>query len=178
MKKNIPNIITAVRILGAAVLLFIEPLSPAFYIIYTLCGISDAVDGFVARIMKTTSALGAKLDSIADLLFYAVMFLKVFPIMFEVLDLYVWCVGFFALFIRIIIYIFAAVKYHKFSSLHTVFNKISGLMVFLIPYSLKLSFGMYYCLSAAIMSNISALHELLLHLRNKTYGSEKKTAAN
>ncbi len=178
MKKNIPNIITAARIVGAAVLLFIEPLSVPFYMIYSLCGLSDALDGFIARAMKTQSTLGAKLDSIADLTFYAVMFLKVFPTMFEVLDLYVWCVGFAALFIRIISYIFVASKYHKFASLHTVYNKISGLMVFLIPYSLRLTFGMYYCLTAAIMSNIAAIHEFALHLRNRTYGAEKMTHAN
>lgn len=174
MKKNIPNIITAVRILGAAVLLFIEPLSVPFYIIYTVCGISDAVDGFIARIMKTESTLGAKLDSIADLLFYAVMFFKVFPVLFEVLDMYVWCVGICALLIRIVIYVLAAVRFKMFSSLHTVFNKLAGLMVFLIPYSLKFTFGMYYCLSAAIMSNVAAIHELILHLRKKTYPAPKQ----
>lgn len=171
MKKNIANIITAVRILGAAVLLFIEPLTLPFYIIYTACGLSDAVDGFIARALKTQSVLGARLDSIADLTFYAVMFLKVFPRMLEVLDLYVWCVGFAAVAIRLVSYIFVAVKYRKFSSLHTVYNKIAGLMVFLIPYSLNLAFGMYYCLAAAIMSDIAAIHELVLHLRNKTYAS-------
>ncbi len=169
MKKNIPNVITAARIIGAAVLLIIEPLTVEFYIIYTLCGLSDAVDGFIARAMKVVTRLGSKLDSIADLIFYAVMFLKVFPVMFEVLDLYVWFIGLAALFIRIVIYILGAVKYRKFTSLHTVFNKLTGLMVFLIPYSLKTTIGMYYCLSAAIMANISALHELSLHLRNKAY---------
>ena len=114
---NIANIITAVRILGAAVLLFIEPLTLPFYIIYTACGLSDAVDGFIARALKTQSVLGARLDSIADLTFYAVMFLKVFPRMLEVLDLYVWCVGFAAVAIRLVSYIFVAVKYRKFSSL-------------------------------------------------------------
>ena len=73
MKKNIPNIITAVRIIGAAVLLFVEPLVVPFYVIYTLCGLSDAIDGFVARLIGAESALGAKLDSVADLMFYAVM---------------------------------------------------------------------------------------------------------
>ncbi len=169
MKKNIPNFITAARILGAAVLLFIEPMTAWFYMIYTFCGLSDAVDGFIARAMNAVTELGSKLDSIADLLFYAVMFLKLFPIMLEVLDLYVWLVGLSALFIRIVIYILGAAKYKRFTSLHTVLNKITGLMVFLIPYSLKTVIAMYYCLAAAVMANISALHELSLHLRNKAY---------
>ena len=169
MKKNIPNIITAVRIIGAAVLLFVEPLVVPFYVIYTLCGLSDAIDGFVSRLIGAESALGAKLDSVADLMFYAVMFLKVFPVMLTVLELYVWCVGLCALLIRVVIYILAAIKFHKFSSMHTVLNKISGFVVFLIPYFLSTSFGMYYCLLAATIANISAIHELVLHLTGKTY---------
>lgn len=174
MKKNIANIITAVRIFGAAVLLFVEPLTVEFYIIYTACGLSDAVDGFVARAMKTVSSFGSKLDSIADLLFYAVMFLKVFPVLLDMLELYIWLFGISAVAVRIVIYILGAFKYKKFTSLHTIFNKITGLMVFLIPYSLKTAIGMYYCLSAGIMANISAWHELSLHLRNKAY--RQKTA--
>ena len=91
--------------------------------------------------------------------------------MLEVLDLYVWCVGLAAVAIRLVSYIFVAAKYRKFASLHTVYNKIAGLMVFLIPYSLNLAFGMYYCLAAAIVSDIAAIHELILHLRKKTYAS-------
>ena len=56
--KNLPNCISAVRILGTASLLFIEPLSDPFLIVYTLSGITDVLDGFIARKMKTTSELG------------------------------------------------------------------------------------------------------------------------
>ena len=43
---TVPNIITAFRLIGSLVLLlFIPTYSTAFFIIYTLCGISDVVDG-------------------------------------------------------------------------------------------------------------------------------------
>ena len=46
--KRIPNIITALRILGAACLLLCNPAGVAFWVIYGLCGISDMLDGYLA----------------------------------------------------------------------------------------------------------------------------------
>ena len=42
-----------------------KPLSTLFLTIYVLTGISDVLDGAIARKYTTTSELGAKLDSIA-----------------------------------------------------------------------------------------------------------------
>ncbi|MDS1003847.1 CDP-alcohol phosphatidyltransferase family protein [Clostridium sporogenes] len=50
--KNIPNLITMIRILGITVLVFIRPFSEIFFIIYLICGISDILDGMIARKMN------------------------------------------------------------------------------------------------------------------------------
>ena len=71
--KNIPNFITMLRILGTICLFFVEPFTVAFFVIYSLAGITDVLDGFVARRLKATSEFGAKLDSASDLVFYAAM---------------------------------------------------------------------------------------------------------
>ena len=80
---NIPNCITILRIIGTASLIFITPLSVPFFIIYTVSGISDVLDGTIARLTKNETTFGKRLDSIADLAFYAVMLIKIFPIFFE-----------------------------------------------------------------------------------------------
>ena len=90
MKKSLPNYITFCRIIGSILLLFLKPFSIAFFAIYSICGISDLLDGYIARSTKTTSEFGAKLDSIADLSFYAVMFLKIFPTLIDTLPLWLW----------------------------------------------------------------------------------------
>lgn len=79
MKRNAPNFITFLRIIGALWLCFIRPFTTAFYVVYTICGISDMLDGWVARMTGSAGEFGAKLDSIADLLFYSVMLLRIFP---------------------------------------------------------------------------------------------------
>ena len=86
-----PNICTMLRIVGTVGLLLIRPLTLPFYILYTFCGITDVLDGTIARATNSTSEFGARLDSIADLIFYAVMIVKFFPILLEVLPVWMWC---------------------------------------------------------------------------------------
>ena len=71
-----PNICTMLRIVGTVGLLLIRPLTLPFYLLYTFCGITDVLDGTIARATNSTSEFGARLDSIADLIFYAVMIVK------------------------------------------------------------------------------------------------------
>ena len=83
-----PNICTMLRIVGTVGLLLIRPLTLPFYLLYTFCGITDVLDGTIARATNSTSEFGARLDSIADLIFYAVMIVKFFPILLEVLPVW------------------------------------------------------------------------------------------
>ena len=66
------NTVTFSRIAASIVLLFCPVFSPAFYMFYIAAGVSDMLDGFVARKTDTVSNLGARLDTIADFVFVAV----------------------------------------------------------------------------------------------------------
>jgi len=90
MLSMLPNLITSIRILGTFCLLFTKPFTVAFYIIYTISGISDLLDGFVARRLKIESELGAKLDSIADLLFYSISTILILPELYRRLPVIIW----------------------------------------------------------------------------------------
>ena len=78
---TIANGITTLRILGSIALFFIDRTSAAFMIVYTLTGVTDALDGWIARKTGTAGKFGAALDSVADLLFYAVMLVVFFPVL-------------------------------------------------------------------------------------------------
>jgi hypothetical protein len=52
------NTITLFRIAAGIVLLFCPVFSPAFYALYIAAGLSDMLDGFVARKTDTVSKLG------------------------------------------------------------------------------------------------------------------------
>lgn len=91
--KYIANIITAVRIAAAVLMQFTMPLSVPLFVFYTVGGLSDMVDGTLARRLGTAGALGARLDSIADLLFFASAAIKLLPSLWDSLPVYtLWAV--------------------------------------------------------------------------------------
>jgi len=65
---NIPNFLTMIRILLVPVLtiLLIEGKTTAAFAVFILAGISDGLDGFLARMLKQKTLLGAILDPLAD----------------------------------------------------------------------------------------------------------------
>ena len=65
---NIPNSITIARILlvPLTVWLLISSAYDAAFLVFVAAGVSDGVDGYIARRTKTQSALGAYLDPLAD----------------------------------------------------------------------------------------------------------------
>ena len=149
---------------GTAALLLVQPLTPGFYILYTLTGLTDVLDGWVARRTGTASDFGARLDSTADLLFYAVVLWKLFPILYERMPTQIWYAVGGVLLLRLLGYAVAAVRYRRFAALHTGLNKLTGLCVFSIAYLLDspalVPAGCLICLLAAI----AAGQELPLHL--------------
>lgn len=77
--KNLPNFITLSRILSAILILPIRTFSLTFFVIYTYCGVSDIADGILARALRCDDENGARLDSIADIVLYAVTAFKIMP---------------------------------------------------------------------------------------------------
>ena len=84
------NTITLFRIAASIVLLFCPVFSPAFYAFYIAAGLSDMLDGFVARKTDTVSKLGARLDTIADFLLVVVCLIKLLPVLRIPAWLYIW----------------------------------------------------------------------------------------
>lgn len=158
---------TSFRIIGALSLIFFKPFSTVFYIVICLCGISDVADGLIARATKTTSTFGARLDSIADLLFYTITLVKILPTLIERMPTEIWYCVAAVIIIRVSSYIVAAVRFKAFASLHTYLNKLTGLMIFFVPYIIKCSWSVIYCWTLCVVSGISSLTELIYHITKK-----------
>lgn len=131
IKKQLANIITSLRIVCSLFLLLYPLFSVGFYILYLLCGVSDMIDGAIARRMGCTSNVGAKLDTIADLVFTIAAFIKFLPIIHIPCWLWVW-VGGIAI-IKIGNIIWGVIHKHSLISLHSILNKITGVMLFILP---------------------------------------------
>ena len=129
--KNIANYISISRIIMAMVLLLSKTFSKTFYIIYIYCGLSDILDGFLARKYKITSKFGAKIDSVADMLFVGVSLLKILPVIEISIGIYIWII--IIVLIKVFNIILGYMYYKKLTLLHTIANKITGLALFVVP---------------------------------------------
>ena len=125
------NTITFFRIAASIVLLFCPVFSLAFYVFYIAAGFSDMLDGFVARKTDTVSKLGERLDTIADFVFVLVCLIKLLPILSIPAWLYVW-IGIIAL-IKVVNIISGFVVQKRFVPVHSVMNKATGVLLFLLP---------------------------------------------
>lgn len=174
---TVPNCITSLRIIGAAcmALPYFKILTPQFFVIYTFCGVTDVLDGFIARMTKKTTEFGARLDSIADLLFYGVMLIKLLPdLLGSMPNAMPWMIaGLIAL--RLVSYGIAAVKHKKFASLHTYMNKLTGLAGFSMPYMIHFFKHSYVYTVVYIIAVIAALEEIAIHLKTPVYTRSNRT---
>ena len=128
------NTITFFRLAASIVLLFCPVFSPAFYVFYIAAGLSDMLDGFVARKTDTVSKLGARLDTMADFVFVVVCLIKLLPVLRISAWLYGW-IGIIAL-IKVINIISGFVVQKRFVTVHSVMNKVAGALLFLLPLTL------------------------------------------
>ena len=86
------NIITGIRIVCSMALLFCPVFSSAFYILYIVAGISDMIDGTVARKTGTVSNFGLKLDTAADFVLVLCCLIKPIPILHIPTWLIIWII--------------------------------------------------------------------------------------
>ena len=151
------NTITLFRIAASIVLLFCPVFSPAFYAFYIAAGLSDMLDGFVARKTDTVSKLGARLDTIADFLLVVVCLIKLLPVLHIPAWLYIW-IGIIAL-IKVINIISGFVVQKRFVTVHSVMNKATGALLFLLPLTLPAVPLKYTAIVVCAAATFAAIQE-------------------
>ena len=125
------NILTGIRIACALALIFCPTFSTWFYAVYLLGSVSDVLDGVAARRLKKETPFGAEFDTVADVIFTAVVILKVVLTIDIPLWLIVWIGGIAV--IKCFNIVLGFVLHKRFVAEHTVLNKLCGVLLFLIP---------------------------------------------
>ena len=157
MKKQAANCITICRIFGSILLLFFPVFSLPFYGLYLFCGITDMVDGTIARKTDAESAFGARLDTVADFVFVAVSLIKFLPALDIPKWLWVWMAVIAV--IRIGNMMSGLIFGRKEIALHTILNKLTGFLLFLLPLSLHLIELKYGAVVVCAAATVSAVQE-------------------
>lgn len=171
--KNMANVITFSRFVFALLMVLAVPFSAVFWGCYLCGGISDMLDGFIARRLNQQSSDGAKLDSIADLFFA----LSIFIVILRNIHFPKWlwfCVALIAL-LRIISFSIGFYKYHAFSSLHTYLNKTAGTSLFVCPLLIALiginAAGGILCFIALV----SSIEEMIIMIKSNSLNRDCKS---
>ena len=157
MTKHIADIITSCRILGSILLLFFPVFSLEFYVTYLLCGFSDMIDGTIARKTNSSSKFGSQLDTIADLVFVVVSMIKLLPVIHIPGWLWIW--GGVIAVIKISNIMWGYVSKKQFISLHTIMNKVTGFLLFLLPLTVSFVELKYIAIAVCSIATLSAIQE-------------------
>ena len=159
------NIITGIRIVLSAFLLFCPAFSPIFFLLYIAAGASDMIDGAVARRTGTVSEFGSRLDTFADIVFAVVCLIKLLP----ALDVPVWLSVWFAVIAIIKLSSITAgyIRQKKLVSVHSVLNKATGLLLFVFPLTLAFMDLRYSAAVVCMAATAAAIQEgFTVHEKN------------
>ena len=115
----------------AVALPFVQSSPAVFWTLYLLCGLSDVLDGAVARLAGTESRIGEKLDTLADIVFVAMWMVLFIPAINVGRWIWIWT-GVIAL-IKVVNVIYGLAMKKGLAAKHTPANKATGFLLFLLP---------------------------------------------
>lgn len=158
LKGNIANSITCIRIAVVPFILCSAPFSKWFYVFYLLGAFSDMVDGTIARKTGTASVFGAKLDSIADTIFIGTCLIKILPAIRFQLWLWLWIAV--IVLIKVFNIILGYIYRRQLVMLHTIANKGTGFLLFLLPLFVNFMDDFSYAvIPVGIVATFAAMQE-------------------
>lgn len=154
----IANSITVSRMLFSLLMLGLPMPSYLFAVCYLLCGVTDVLDGFVARKLHTKSEKGAMLDSTADLIFALIYAVKILPLLHIPLWIWIWTAG--IAMVKISGIILTSKREHKLSIAHSFANKLTGILVFLLPLSAYIVDMKYSAAVVCAVATVATIEEI------------------
>jgi len=170
--RHIPNIVTISRIMLSVLIFFINPYTTLFIILYIICGLSDIVDGFIARKLSLESDLGARLDSLADMIFVIIIVIKLFPIIKLPYFIIYWMIM--IAMIRLTSVMIVRMKFHTFAVLHTYLNKLTGITLLLFPLVYSFVDIGFFSSVICVIATCAAVEEMIIHIYSKELRYESK----
>ena len=180
MKGNIqmrllPNALSCLRIAISAALPFLTRYPFLFGAVYLLSGMTDALDGYIARRFHAESSLGARLDSLGDLVFFAASVYLAWPLLYRTGGALL-CVAAIAV-VRVGNIALTRYKFHIWSAMHTIGNKIAGGMIFLaLPACVLLGrIPLWIAIPVCGVALLSALEETAILLRSDRYDADRRS---
>lgn len=157
------NILTAIRIACGLLIAAFPAFTGWYYSFYLIGGITDAIDGTVARKQGKATSFGAKFDTVADFIFGLAVVIKLICNLTVPLWLILWCC--FIALLKIANVIVGFARYHRYIAVHSRINKLTGIIVFLTPLFIGVNFAWrvkaLMMVFACVLASIAAVQELV-----------------
>ena len=151
------NALTICRIVLGITLLLTDAFSLPFFAIYGLAGLTDILDGFIARKTGAESELGAKLDSIADLVLTIACLVKVLSAISVPTWLWVWVA--LIVLVKVVNAVSGLVVERRIIMPHTIANKAAGLAAFFVPFAIPMLGVTVPAIVACVVATFAAVQE-------------------
>jgi phosphatidylglycerophosphate synthase len=162
MAKKLPNMLSIVRIVLSLILIIYMEKPIVFVVVYIAIGLSDVLDGAIARRLGCESELGARLDSIGDFVFYSILVYVFFYLYSSILEV----THIFAIIAiistRLMNISLTKLKYKKVIFIHTFANKAAGVMVYFMPVVLIFIQKSILVWSVLLIAFIAAVEEMFI----------------
>ncbi|MBP1043792.1 CDP-alcohol phosphatidyltransferase family protein [Vagococcus sp. BWB3-3] len=169
----LPNVLSTLRLLLAPTMFFVTNQPLALLGIYLLIGISDIMDGWLARHYQVESKLGAKLDSYADFVFWITILLLIltrldleFPLISKLFISL-------TLIIRLVNLVLTKLKFNNWAMMHTIANKMAGFSLFIFLPLVFFTKNAHWFI--VILPMISALEETVILATTDRYDINQKS---
>lgn len=171
--KYFPNGLSIMRILFSFSLFLLSPSSLNFWTVYFICGITDILDGYIARRYHAMSKHGEVLDTVGDIVMIFVIGVMLLPLL--TLSIGVWSAIILIAAIRFAAMLIGFYKFRVLTTVHTYGNKLTGFLLFIylpLVYFDSHSIGMIVVI---VIAMLSAIEELLLQLTLKEVSRNRKS---
>ena len=151
------NLLSATRIALCLPLLLVDAMTLPFWVLYLIAGVTDMLDGFLARRWGVESHFGARLDSVADFVFVLAVGYKLFPLLKLPATLWI-MIGLIAL-VKASNAVSAYIIRHRIVFLHTKANKLTGFLLFIGMMTLGQSYFVPVAWTIACIALFAAIQE-------------------
>ena len=155
--KRIPDLLSMSRIVLCLPLLMVDTMTVPFWTLYLIAGLTDILDGFLARRWDVESKFGARLDSLADFVFVLAVGYKLFT--WLKLPAALWMMIGLITLIKVINAISSFVVKHRVAFLHTKANKLTGFLLFIGMMAIGQSYFVPVAWAIACIALFAAIQE-------------------
>lgn len=143
-----------------------------FFVVYTACGVTDALDGYIARRFHTASRFGEKLDTVADAVMIACAFTVVYPELNVPKGIIIWVIAITV--IKAASLITALLRHGTLGMIHTFGNKAAGAAMFVIPFAAVLFDSTVYIYIVCVLASAASIDELAINLLCEDFDANRR----